>query len=282
MAKLQEVAAAIDYFRKSGKPVIAFGEFYDQPQYYLAAHADEIYLDPQGIAYVDGFANYGMFIKDALDKLSIDWNVFRVGQYKSAVEMFTRNDMSPAEREESLVWLSSIWRTWKADVAKARGMKPDAFQAYADDAANALRRADGDLARMALDAGLVTALEGRYKVEERLAEITGEDEDEHSYQGIDHGAYLAQHALERGAQQPARRQGSGHRRLRRDCSGRAVTRHDRLGHAGASSCVMRASTMTSRPSCCASTARVAVRSRAKSSAAKLTNSRPPRNLSSRR
>ncbi len=125
VAKLQEVAAAIDYFRKSGKPVIAFGEYYDQPQYYLAAHADEIYLDPQGIAYVDGFANYGMFIKDALDKLSIDWNVFRVGQYKSAVEMFTRNDMSPAEREESLAWLNSIWRTWKTDVAKARGIKPE-------------------------------------------------------------------------------------------------------------------------------------------------------------
>jgi protease IV len=107
-AKLQEVAAAIDRFRKSGKPVIAFGEYYDQPQYYLAAHADQIYLDPQGIAYIDGFANYGMFVKDALDKLSIDWNVFRVGQYKSAVETFTRNDMSPAEREESLAWLNSM------------------------------------------------------------------------------------------------------------------------------------------------------------------------------
>jgi protease-4 len=67
-AKLQEVAAAIDRFRKSGKPVIAFGEFFDQPQYYLAAHADEIFLDPQGIAYIDGFANYGMFVKEALDK----------------------------------------------------------------------------------------------------------------------------------------------------------------------------------------------------------------------
>ena len=68
-AKLQEIAAAIDRFRESGKPVIAFGEYYDQPQYYLAAHADEIYLDPQGIAYIDGFANYGLFVKDALDKL---------------------------------------------------------------------------------------------------------------------------------------------------------------------------------------------------------------------
>src|SRR5512139_1859480 len=133
-AKLQEVAAAIDRFRKSGKPVIAFGEYFDQPQYYLAAHADEIFLDPQGIAYIDGFANYGMFVKDALDKLSIDWNVFRVGQYKSAVETFTRNDMSPAEREESLAWLNSVWDTWKSDVAKARSLKPAALQSYADNA----------------------------------------------------------------------------------------------------------------------------------------------------
>jgi protease IV len=188
-AKLQEVAAAIYRFRESGKPVIAFGEYFDQPQYYLAAHADEIYLDPQGITYIDGFASYGMFVKDALDKLSIDWNVFRVGQYKSAVEMFTRNDMSPAEREESLAWLNSVWNTWKGDVAKARGVTPEALQAYADNAAESLRKVDGDLARLALDAGLVTQLEGRYRVEERLAEITGEDD--HSYKGIGFGPYLA-------------------------------------------------------------------------------------------
>jgi protease IV len=190
-AKLQEVAAAIDRFRKTGKPVIAFGEYYDQPQYFLAAHADEIFLDPQGIAYIDGFANYGLFVKDALDKLSVDWNVFRVGQYKSAVEMFTRNDMSAAEREESLAWLNSVWTTWKTDVAKARGIKPAALQDYADNAAVALRKVDGDLARLALDAGLVTGLEGRYRVEERLAEITGTDEDAHSYKGIDQWSYLA-------------------------------------------------------------------------------------------
>jgi protease-4 len=190
-AKLQEVATAIDRFRKSGKPVIAFAEYYDQPQYYLAAHADEIYLDPQGAAYIDGFANYGMFVKDAIDKLSIDWNVFRVGQYKSAVETFTRNDMSPAEREESLAWLNSVWGTWKADVARARGIEPAVLQSYADTAADALRKVDGDLAMMALEAGLVTQLEGRFHVEDRLAGITGEDEDANSYQGVDHLSYLA-------------------------------------------------------------------------------------------
>jgi protease-4 len=187
-AKLQEVGRAIDEFRTSGKPVIAFGEYYDQPQYYLAARADEIYLDPQGIAYIDGFGNYGMFVKDALDKLSIDWNVFRVGQYKSAVEMFTRNDMSPAEREESLAWLNSVWGTWKTDVAKARGLEPAALQAYADNAPAALRAAGGDLAKVAFDAGLVTGLKGRYEVEDRIAEITGEDEDQHSFHGVDYEA----------------------------------------------------------------------------------------------
>ena len=191
LAKLQEVAAAVDEFRKSGKPVLAYADYYDQPQYYLAAHADEVYLDPQGVVYVDGYASYGLFIKDALDKLQVDWNVFRVGQYKSAVEMFTRNDMSPAEREESLAWLNSIWATYKADVAKARELKPEVLQAYADEAVPALRKVDGDLAKMALDAGLVTGLEGRFQVEERLAAITGEDEDAHSYKGVDFESYLS-------------------------------------------------------------------------------------------
>jgi len=201
LAKLQEVSRAIAGFRESGKPVIAYGDFYDQRQYYLAAHADEIYLDPQGIVYVDGYARYGLYLKDAIDKLAIDWNIFRVGEYKSAVETFTRNDMSPEEREASLVWLGTLWGTYKDDVAKARGLEPQALQAYADDAVEALRRAEGSLARMAFDAGLVTALEGRFVVEERLAAITGEDDNGDTYVGVGHQAYLAnvrsQQALKR-------------------------------------------------------------------------------------
>ena len=200
LAKLREVAASVDAFRASGKPVIAFGEFYDEAQLYLAARADESYLDPHGLVYVDGFANYGLFLKDALDKLAVDWNIFRVGEYKSAVETFNRNDMSPAEREESLVWLNGLWNIYKADVSAARGFDPSVLQSYADDAPAALRRAGGDLAKMALDAGLVTGLKDRFEVEERLAEITGSDDDGGSYVGVSLAAYLAnhrsQHALE--------------------------------------------------------------------------------------
>ena len=193
LAKLREVAAAIDAFRESGKPVIAFGDFYDESQYYLAARADESYLDPHGLVYVDGFANYGLFLKDALDKLEVDWNIFRVGEYKSAVETYNRNDMSPAEREESLAWLNGLWNVYKADVAEARGLQSTALQSYADDAPAALRRAGGDLAQMALNAGLVTGLKGRFEVEDRLAEITGTDGDTESYVGVSLQAYLSNH-----------------------------------------------------------------------------------------
>jgi protease IV len=200
IAKLSELTRAVDEFRASGKPVIAYSDFYDQRQYYLAAHADEVYLDPSGIAFIDGYDNYGTYFKDALDKLAVDWNVFRVGEYKSAVEPFTRNDMSSAEREASRAWLDSIWATYKKDVAGARGIEPAALQHYADDVVSELRRADGDLAKMALDAKLVTGLRGRSDVEKRLIEITGEDEDTHSFVSVDHDAYLAnvhsQEALE--------------------------------------------------------------------------------------
>ena len=191
LAKLEEVGRAIARFREGGKPVIAYGDLYDQRQYYLASHADEIYLDPQGYVSIEGFANYGLFLKDAIDKLAIDWNIFRVGEYKSAVEMFTRNDMSPEEREASLKWLGTLWGTYKDDVAKARGIEPDALQTYADDAVAGLRKAEGNLAKMALDAGLVTALKGRFAAEERLAEITGEDDNGGIYVGVGHDAYLA-------------------------------------------------------------------------------------------
>ncbi len=191
MPKLQEINSAIKRFRESGKPVIAYADFYSQGQYYVAAQADRVILDPHGIAFLNGFANYGLFVKEALDKLAVDWNVFRVGEYKSAVEMYTRNDMSPAEREESLVWLDSLWSSYKADVAAARGFAPDVVQHYADNVADELRAAGGDLARMALDAGLVTDLMGRFEAEAQLAEVTGADEDTHGYIGVDHRNYLS-------------------------------------------------------------------------------------------
>ena len=81
LSKLQEIGAALRDFRASGKRVIAMGDSYSQIQYYLAAQAGEVYLDPMGLVYLDGFSYYRMFLKDAIDKLNVDVNVFRAGTY---------------------------------------------------------------------------------------------------------------------------------------------------------------------------------------------------------
>ena len=91
--KLQRVAAAIKAFRDSGKRVIASGDFFLQQGYYLAAHADELYMHPEGLVYLQGYGAYRNYFKDAIDLLRIDWNVFRVGTHKSYVEPYTRMDM---------------------------------------------------------------------------------------------------------------------------------------------------------------------------------------------
>src|SRR5688572_22020350 len=141
---LQELARAIGEFRASGKKVIAYGTQYMQEQYYIAAQADEVYVDPMGFVLIDGYERYRMFFKDAIDKLALDVNVFRVGAYKSAVEVFTRNDMSAEDREESLSYLNSLWASYQAEAARARKLPPAAIANYVATLPAAVSAADGD------------------------------------------------------------------------------------------------------------------------------------------
>ncbi len=188
--KLEELSIAIRDFRSSGKPVIAQGEYYDQAQYYVAANADEIYLDPEGLVLIDGYAYYRMFMKDAIDKLGLDVNIFRAGTYKSYTEQFSRNDMSEAEREEAQAWLNSLWGTYQSAVTEARSLPAAALAEYADQAVQRVNAAGGDMAVVALESGLVTELRTRAQVEERLVEITGEDDSTHGFRGVLHTDYL--------------------------------------------------------------------------------------------
>ena len=181
---LEELARAIGEFRKSGKKVIAYGSQYLQEQYYIAAQADEVYVDPMGFVLIDGYDRYRMYFKDAIDKLAVDVNVFRVGQYKSAVEVFTRNDMSPQEREESLSYLNSLWRTYEAEAARARKLSPAAISEYVANLPASVSAAGGDAARVALQAKLVTGVKTRQDVEKRLIQIVGEDESSGSYHSV--------------------------------------------------------------------------------------------------
>ncbi len=187
---LQELASAIRDFRASGKRVIAFGSSFLRDQYYLAAQADEVYLDPIGFVLIDGYGHYPLYFKDALDKLNVDVNVFRVGQYKSAVEEFTRDDMSPQDREQTLAYLSPIWSTYQQDVTKARRLEPGAIDRYVNSLAQATAAADNSTAEAALKAGLVTGLKSKQEVEQRLIELVGEDQTTGSFNAVSSDDYV--------------------------------------------------------------------------------------------
>jgi len=191
IAKMEEVADALRDFRSSGKQVIAMGQSFDQQQYYLAAHADQIYLDPHGMILIDGFAYYGQYYKDAIDKLGVSVNVFKAGKFKSAVEPFIRQDMSPEAREANQQWLGSLWSYYQSVVTKARGLEANALTEYADQLLPALQGTKGDFAQLALDKHLVTELKTREQVIDQLKLQVGEDDDDHSYQRVYFEDYLA-------------------------------------------------------------------------------------------
>lgn len=200
LSKLEELAAAVRDFRNGGKRVIAIGEGYTQAQYYLAAHADEIYLDPQGLVLLQGFGYFRTFLKGAVDKLDVDINIFRAGKFKSYTDQFSRSDMSEQEREESTAWLTALWQQYQTAVTQARGIDSGAVAAYINELAPAAREQRGDLAAVALARGLVTEIKSRHEVQEQIKSVVGENKDTHSYQGISHWDYLgavrASHALE--------------------------------------------------------------------------------------
>ena len=208
LPKLQDLARALAAFRESGKKVYAWGAYFDQRQYFLAAQADEVYLDPAGAVLIEGFGYFRQYLLGAADKLGVDINVFRAGTHKSATDTFTRSDMAPDDRAEAAVWLGALWDAWKADVAAARGLEPVALQAYVDRMALDLREVDGDLAQYALSRGLVDELLTREQFEQRVAEVAGRDSDTHSYHAVDWQPYLTVLRSEtRLRKQPARNVG---------------------------------------------------------------------------
>jgi protease-4 len=191
LSKLQEIGAALRDFRAGGKRVVVAADSLDQTQYYLAAQAGEVYLDPMGLVYLDGFSYYRMFLKDAIDKLDVDVNVFRAGTYKSYTDQFSRSDMAPSERDESSVWLDALWNAYQQDVTRARSLPAGALKDFIADEPAALAAVNGDAAKLALQRGLVTALKSRRQMADELKGLVGEDEDTHSFNAIAMNQYLA-------------------------------------------------------------------------------------------
>jgi protease-4 len=172
---LAELTAAIKDFRSSGKKVVAHATSYLQESYYVAAAADEIYLDPMGLIAIDGYERYRTYYKDLFDKLGVEVNLFRVGAYKSAAEVYVRTDMSPEDREESLAYLNALWFNYRKAVAESRGLTPTDISDYVNNSVPAMLAAKGNSAKVALDAKLVTGLKSSLDVERRMVELVGGD-----------------------------------------------------------------------------------------------------------
>src|SRR5450631_1457783 len=191
LSKLQEIGAALRDFRSAGKRVVVGADSLDQGQYYLAAQAGEVYLDPLGFVYIDGFSYYRMFLKEAIDKLGVDVNIFKAGTFKSFTDQFSRSDMAPSEREESSAWLTALWNAYTQDVTRARSLPANALSEYVSEAPAALAAVNGDAAKLALQRGLVTALKSRRQLADELKNLVGEDQDTHSFNSIGMNQYLA-------------------------------------------------------------------------------------------
>lgn len=193
VSKLQRVADAITDFKSSGKTVIAYGDFMSQAAYYVAAHADEIYMSPQGGIWMPGFGAFREYYKNAIDLLRVDWNVFRAGTHKSAFEPYTQMQMSEEDRQTRSRLIEQLWSQFRQDIVAARGLEDGDIQDYAANLLENMQAAGGDFATVAVDSGLVDGLRSRIEVRGRLIEIVGADPDKPdapNVAGMHH--YLAQ------------------------------------------------------------------------------------------
>jgi protease-4 len=191
MAALREVEAAVADFKSSGKPVVAIADNLSQQQYYLAAMADEIWLHPNGMIWIDGFAVYRQFYREGLEKLEVDVNLFRVGEYKSAMEPYIRDDMSPEARESNLYWIGGLWQQYLEGISGNRGVPLQDLSAAVNDFANRLEAADGDFARLAEELGLVDRLISRPEALLALAAAGAPGEGSEGFRQVHFENYLA-------------------------------------------------------------------------------------------
>lgn len=186
---MQYIGKALKEFRDSGKPVYAIGENYSQGQYYLASFANKIWLSPQGVVDLHGFATNGLYYKSLLDKLKVSTHVFRVGTYKSAVEPFIRDDMSSAAREADSRWIGELWQNYLNTVAANRQIPAQQVFPGAQGLLDGLTKTGGDTAKYALDNKLVDALASSAEIEKALTKEFGWSKADKNYRAISYYDY---------------------------------------------------------------------------------------------
>lgn len=191
LAGLREVAAALQRFRASGKQVVAWGGGYDQRQYFLASHADEVLMHPMGFVYMQGFGRYQNYYRDALDKVGVSVNLVKVGSYKNFGEPFTANGPSPESIEANGFLYNALWATYTDGVETARKLPAGSVMAMINELPQRLTAAGGDPAKVALSSKLVDALKTKDELRQMMIERGAKDSEGKTFRQVSFDNYLA-------------------------------------------------------------------------------------------
>ena len=176
-ATLTEVRAALERCRDAGKKIIAYDVNWSEKEYYLGSVADTVVLNPIGAIEINGLSSQQLFLTGALQKYGVGVQVIRVGNYKAAVEPFTRQDLSPESRQQTEELLAGLWGNFSRAVGKSRKLTPEKLQAIADSKGILL-------AKEARTSGLVDKVAYFDRVVAEFKELTGNSEEDRSFRQI--------------------------------------------------------------------------------------------------
>jgi protease-4 len=193
MAMLNEVGLAVDRVKAAGKPVIAWGDNYDQRQYLLASHASEIYMHPMGMVEIKGFGRHRNYYRDALDKIGVTVNLMKVGTYKSFAEPYIGNGPSEASNEAESFLYNALWGTYTAEVERNRKLPSGAIMAMINDLPKLMQAVGGDAGKLALSAKLVDGLKTRDELRAMMIKRGVLDVEAKSFRQVGFDEYVARH-----------------------------------------------------------------------------------------
>ena len=189
-AQVLRIGAALEGFKETGKEVIAYENEFQQFQYHIASYANELYMHPWGDALLTGYGGNNLYFREMLEKLSVNVHVFRVGGFKSAVEPFTRDDMSEQAKLARQTLNNGLWRYLVEDIADNRKLPVADIEAYSQQFSVLLEKAGGDMGRATLEAKLVDELLTWDQVRTRIADKVGWLEDNERLNAIGMSSYL--------------------------------------------------------------------------------------------
>ena len=190
LVSLREAASALEKFKASGKHVIAWSGFYDQRQYYLAAHANQVLSHPMGGVLIEGLGRNRNYYKDALDKLGIKANLIRVGQFKSAGEPFVLNAPSQQALKAEAHVYDALWSLYTGGVEKARNLPAGSIDQNMENLPEAFVNVKGNAAQLALDWKWLDGVQTFESLRESLMKELGKDEGIQSFRQVGWKDYL--------------------------------------------------------------------------------------------